>query len=265
MLSSQAIFLGIVQGITEFLPISSSGHLVILQKILGFKEPPIAFDALVHFGTVIALLIFFRKEIKKIFINLTKEIREKKKGEGLSLLFFLILGTVPIVILGIFLKDKIEEIFNSLFLVGISFLITSLMLFLTSIIKKKQKSIKQITLKDALFIGIFQAIAILPGVSRSGSTISAGLFRGVKKEDAFNFSFYLGIIAIFGATILQTPKLFNFTETEILSSVLGFISALIFGFIALKILKPIVIKGKFHYFGIYCFILGLTCLVFSLI
>lgn len=262
MFYTQAIFLAIVQGITEFLPISSSGHLVIFQKIFGFTEAPIAFDTLVHFGTLFSALVFFRKDIKKIFVNFFKEIKEKKRGESTRLLFLLVVGTIPAVIFGFFFRETIEKTFNSLPLLTIGFLITALMLFLTGLFKKKEKSINQAKISDSVFIGLFQALSILPSISRSGSTISAGLFRGIKKEDAFNFSFFLGIIAIFGATILQLPQITKFTSLEATTGVIGFLLSAVFGFLAIKILKPIVIKGKFYYFGIYCLVLGIICLLF---
>jgi len=259
----QSIFLGILQGITEFLPISSSGHLVIFQKIFGFKEPPIFFDTMVHFGTVVVLLVFFREKIKKILLDTTKEIKEKKVGESMKLIWFLFLGTIPIVVVGIFLQEKIEKIFDSLLLLGFSFLFTSIILFLTALKKEHLKNIQKAKPLDALFIGIFQAIAILPGVSRSGSTISAGIFRNLKKEDAFDFSFFLGIIAILGATILQVFKIVLVSSNEIFYSIFGFLFAAISGYFALKILRPIVLKGKLHYFGFYCFFIGTFCLIFS--
>jgi undecaprenyl-diphosphatase len=264
MLYLQAIFLGIVQGITEFLPISSSGHLVIFQKIFGFSKPPIAIDVLVHLGTVFSLLIFLRKNIKDFLKGFFLELRKKKRGKNVNLLVFLIIGTIPIVLLGLLLKEKIDIIFNSLSLLGISFLVTSIILFLTQKTKEKKNKFLD-SKKDAFFIGIFQALAILPGVSRSGSTISAGLYRGIKKEEAFNFSFFLGIIAILGATIIQIPEINNFNNSEILNGILGFLFAAFFGFIALRILKPIVLKGKFHYFGVYCMVLGFICIILSLI
>lgn len=259
----QAIFLGILQGLTEFLPISSSGHLVIFQKIFNFSTPPIAFDALVHFGTLVALLIFFLKDIKKIFQNIAKEIRGKRRGEGISLILFLVLGTIPIVFVGFFLKEKIGVIFNSLLLVGFSFLTGALILILTILPRNPKRSIKEFNFSDAIIIGLFQAFSILPGISRSGSTISAALFRGIKKESSFKFSFFLGMIAIFGANLLQIPEIFNFTFEDALSGILGFSFAAIVGFFALKWLQKIVIKRKLHYFGIYCAILGIICILFS--
>ena len=246
----QAIFLGIVQGLTEFLPVSSSGHLVIFQKIFGFTEAPIAFDALVHFGTLAALIVFFRKEILNIFKN--------KK-----LILNLAVGTIPIAFIGFLLKDKIEEIFNSLLLVGFSFLITATILFLASKVKESKKGIKEIKKLDSLIVGLFQALAILPGVSRSGSTISGAIFRDIKKEDAFNFSFFLGMIAISCAMSLQIPDIKNFSSDEIANGFLGFLFAAIVGYFSLKVLKKFVINGKLHYFGIYCAILGVICIIFG--
>ena len=259
----QAVFLGIVQGLTEFLPISSSGHLVIFQKIFGFLEPPVAFDALVHFGTLVALIFFFWSDIKKILQGIIREIKEKKRGDSVNLLILLFLGTIPIVIVGFLLKEEIEIIFNSLLLCGISFLITAAILFLTKTIKNPKKNIKEISARDSIIIGLFQALAILPGVSRSGSTISAGLYRKIKKEDAFLFSFFLGMIAIFGAMVIQIPEISNFSGEETINGFLGFLFSAVVGFFALKVLKKIVIQGKLHYFGIYCAVLGIACILFG--
>ena len=245
----QAIFLGIVQGLTEFLPISSSGHLVIFQKIFGFLEPPVAFDALVHFGTLVALVFFFWKDIKSLVIG------------HWSLVIKLIVGTIPIVIVGFLLKEEIEIIFDSLLICGISFLITAVILFLTALVKNSKKSIKEISARDSIMIGLFQALAILPGVSRSGSTISAGLYQKIKKEDAFRFSFFLGMIAIFGAMVIQIPEISNFSGREAFNGFLGFLFSAVVGFFALKALKKIVVQGKLHYFGIYCAVLGVACIL----
>jgi undecaprenyl-diphosphatase len=256
----QSVALAIVQGITEFLPISSSGHLVIFQKIFGLIEPPIAFDIIIHLGTVFAILFFLRHSIQKLISGIILEIKRKKCGENCRLIMLLIIASIPVVIVGFLLKDKIDQIFNSLYLVGVSFLITSIILFLTYLVKQQKKDISQITKKDALFIGLFQALSILPGVSRSGSTISAGIFRKINKEDCFTFSFLLGIIAILGGTMLQVPKIANFSRMEIVQSIIGLFVSTVVGYFALKILKSIIIKGKFYYFGFYCFILGMVIL-----
>lgn len=257
----QAIFFGILQGLTEFLPISSSGHLVILQRILGISRPPVAFYTLTHLGTLVALLVFFYRDIKKILGDMIK-----KKKEGVNLFFSLVIGTIPIVIFGFFLRGKIEIIFSSLLLVGVSFLFTALILFTTIFVEnqnKNEKNIKQINFLDAVVIGIFQAFSIFPGASRSGLTVSSAIFQKIKKEDAFRFSFFLGIIAIFGANLLQVPEILNFMGKEVISGTLGFLFSAIIGFSTLKWFQKIVIKGKLHYFGIYCAILGLICIFLS--
>jgi len=261
----QAIFLGIIQGLTEFLPISSSGHLVIFQKIFNFSTPPIAFDILAHLGTLFALLFFFRKDIKKIVQNLHQEIKSRKRGDYTNLLFSLIVGTIPIVIWGILLREKINIFFDSFLLVGISFFFTAIILYITSFVKDSKKEITKISPLDAIIIGIFQAFAILPGISRSGLTISVALYQQIKKEDAFKFSFFLGIIAIFGANLLQMPKILNFTTQEILNGLFGVLFSAIVGFVALKWLQKIIIQGKLHYFGIYCIILGIICILIYLL
>jgi len=257
----QAIFLGILQGLTEFLPVSSSGHLVIFQNIFGLQEPAITFDVLVHFGTLIALLIFFRKDIKDIFQNLEKEIKERKRGEYLNLFFSLIIGTIPIIIWGILLKRIIDLLFDSLLLVGVSFLFTAAILFLTLLFKELKKDFKDIDFLDAIIIGIFQAFSILPGLSRSGTTVSASLFQGLKRETAFKFSFFLGIIAILGATLLQIPEFLHFNTQEIINGLVGFLFSAIIGFFALRLLQKIILQKKLHYFGFYCAILGIICIL----
>lgn len=245
----QAVILGAVQGITEFLPVSSSGHLVLFQKLFSIKEPPVFFDAILHFASLLAVLFYFRKYLASIL----------KDARVLSLI---VIGTVPVVIVGFLIKDKIEQVFNSLLLLSFSFLITSLILFSAAFFKKQEKNISAINWKDALFIGIFQAIAILPGVSRSGATISAGIFRKMDRESAFRFSFLLFIPAILGAMVLQVFELDNsLTSYEAKIFFAGFLASLIFGILSLKLLERVLIKGKFSFFAVYCFILGVLILI----
>ena len=252
----QSLILGVVQGVTEFLPISSSGHLVLFQKLFGLKEPPIFFDTLIHFATLLAIVFYLRKEIWSIVSGLNK--KENQRLVGL-----IVLATIPAVILGFLIKDKIEVIFNSLALLSITFFITAVILFFTKFFGNGQKTLVNLGWFGSLFVGLFQALAILPGVSRSGSTISAGLFMGLKREDAFRFSFLLAIPAIFGAMVLQ---IFDFNWNSLnggfLVNFIGFLAALIFGFLSLKILEKITTKGKLHYFAYYCLVLGLITLIF---
>jgi len=255
----QVFFLSIVQGLTEFLPVSSSGHLVLFQKIFGLR-PPVLFDVFVHVGTLGAILFYFRKELNKLIKGIFK-----KDNKSLCFLLLIIIGTIPAVIVGLLLEKKIELVFDSFRLVGISLLITSLLLFLTNIFKDKLKKTKitSSNWKDALFIGVFQALAILPGISRSGATISAGLFRKFGRDLAFKFSFFLAIPAIIGALILQIPDLINSSIYLINQALIGMIIAGIVGFFALKILKRFLVSSRLYIFAIYCLFLGVGILLFS--
>lgn len=244
----QAIFLAIIQGLTEFLPISSSGHLVISQKLLGLK-PPILFDILVHVGTLGAIIIYFWKPLLKI------------SKQTVSMV---VIGTIPAAVAGLFLQRYIAQIFDSLRLVGMALLITAGLLFSSCQFKslnKQKRLFKYLKWKDALFIGIFQALAILPGISRSGSTIVAGLWRRADRETAFRFSFYLAIPAILGALALQIPDLIDGQVTYLSQGILGMVIAGIIGYGALKILEETLLSTKFWLFGIYCLILGIIILL----
>jgi undecaprenyl-diphosphatase len=204
----------------------------------------------------VAVIVYLRKEIIYIF----KNIKEKKT---IRLILMLILATIPAVILGFLLKDKMEGIFVSLKFIGLFFIITSAILWLTMFFKKQEKTLDNLTWKDSLFVGLFQAVAILPGVSRSGSTISASIFRNFKREDAFRFSFLMSIPVILGAFLLQFYKQkFHLFGTETNTDLIGFIFAVIFGLVSLKIIERVLVKGKLHYFAIYCFILGLVIMLF---
>ncbi|HQK64028.1 MAG TPA: undecaprenyl-diphosphate phosphatase [Candidatus Staskawiczbacteria bacterium] len=251
---AQSILLGIVQGLTEFLPVSSSGHLVLFQKLFGFQEAPIFFDTLVHFATLLAVVFYLRKEIWEILTNLKKNI---------NLIWLLILGTLPAVVFALLFKDYIENSFNSVWLLSVGFFITAALLFATKFIGNGKKDMQKINWVDSIIIGIFQAVAILPSISRSGATISSALYRGIKREDAFKFSFLLSIPAIAGAMVLQ---IFDFNPGNLNGgfwpNALGFVFAAVFGFLSLFILERIAQKGKLYYFAIYCFALGGAILLF---
>jgi len=251
---AQSILLGIVQGLTEFLPVSSSGHLVLFQKLFGFQEAPIFFDTLVHFATLLAVVFYLRKEIWQILTNLNK---------NLNLIWLLILGTLPAVVFALLFKDYIESTFNSLWMLSVGFFITTALLFATKFIGEGKKDMKKITWVDSIIIGIFQAVAILPSISRSGATISSALYRDIKREDAFKFSFLLSIPAIAGAMVLQVLD-FNPNNLNggFWPNALGFAMAAIFGFLSLFLLEKIAQKGKLYYFAAYCFALGVIIVLF---
>ncbi len=245
----QALILGLLQGLTEFLPVSSSGHLVMAQKLLALEKPPVLFDILVHLGTFLSILLFLNRKIFLFF----------KKISNLKLIF---VSSLPAAILGFFLNDYLESVFNSLLIVGLCLFINSLLLFSSGLIKKMGKNLSQLKLKEGFKIGLFQALALLPGISRSGSTIVAGLGQGLTRQAAFLFSFFLGLPAMLGALLLQMPKISQNSD-QLAMGLVGLLVAAFSGLLALKILYRIVTKGRLLYFGFYCLLLsvGLISLI----
>jgi len=245
-----AIFLGAVQGLTEFLPISSSGHLVLLQKLFGITEPPIFFDVLVHLGTLGAVVVFFGRGLKKV-LRVERVVRN------------IVVGTLPIVVVGLLVQPLVEIIFDSLLVVSLGYFFTAALLLWSRKLEKGIKGIKGLKDFEALVIGAFQAAAILPGVSRSGATIVAGLSQDLDREAAFRFSFYLSIPAIIGAVVLQLKDLsiVNFLP----QSFLGMIVAGVVGYFSLKILRRVLLSERFYLFSFYCFLLGLISGVLTIL
>lgn len=252
---SQAIFLAIIQGLTEFLPISSSAHLVIFQKFFGL-EPPVLFDILVHLGTLGAVILFFREELLRIIKGVVRG-----NISYINILYKVGMGTIPAVIVGLFLQNYIQQIFNSLKLVGVALLVTAGLLMLSRRFKLLNRQFSDLNWRDAFLVGIFQALAILPGVSRSGATIVSGLWRKLNRRTAFYFSFYLAIPAILGALALQIPDLVHSTGEYLVQGIIGMVIAGVVGCLALTVLKRVLFKGKLWYFGLYCFGLGLLLLL----
>ncbi|MBP7553141.1 MAG: undecaprenyl-diphosphate phosphatase [Spirochaetes bacterium] len=267
----KAIVISIVQGITEFLPISSSGHILLLKRLFNFEVSDNTFDIVIHFGTIIAVIIYFRKEIyeliKALFVEkINSALFEKviSRKDAIKLWICMIVANIPAVIVGIFFDEYLETIFGNLghivFLIlsGL-FFYTAILLFSTSVLRnKKNKDFFSISYFDAVIIGIFQAIAVLPGISRSGSTISAAAMMGVESKDAGRFSFLISIPLILGAflfKVIKNLKIDNFTDNNnILIMIIGFTVSLITGYCALKALFSIIKKGKFWAFGVYMII-----------
>ena len=252
MNTSQAIILSVVQGITEFLPISSSGHLAVLQIFWQIPDPSVVFSALLHFGTLGAILIVFYQEIIKIL--------QKRNWKLIKLI---IIGTIPAAIFGFFFQSIIEAQFSSLKFIGFSFLITALFLILTKFLKINPKylNIEDLTYFDALIIGIAQTVALFPGISRSGLTISTGLLRKLKPEIAYKFSFLLAVPVILGAFVLQIPNLIQQGQNNYLIYVIGALVSLLTGIISLKILEKILKKGKLYWFSLYLIIISMIILI----
>lgn len=254
----QSIILGIIQGLTEFFPISSSAHLVIFQHFFNIKKEAPLLDAILHAGTLMATIFVFWNEIIKMIKDVPFIIRRKgTEKEGVRLIYLILIGTVPSVIIGLLFQEGIESSFSSPKQAGVFLLFTSLMIFLTKFTRVKNR----IRGYHALIIGIFQSLALLPGISRSGATIASALALGWEREFAFKFSFLLSIPAIAGANILElsNAQISNLNSTALIT---GFFISFISGFIALKILSPLVRRGKFYLFSIYCLIAGLGIILF---
>jgi len=269
MMIIKSIILGIVQGLTEFLPVSSSGHLVLVENFLGFKKVGIFFEVLLHFATLLAIFIVFRKRIGKIIKAVfTSRIQMKGKhwivsNENLAMFFYLLWASIPSALVGIFLKTKIENLFSNPVLVSIMFLLTGGILFSTRFINIKE--IHKHNEISSTVIGIAQALAIVPGISRSGATISAGLWGGVSREASAEFSFILVIPAILGAMVLEAKEAMVSIHQGLMGIYLaGALAAFVFGLISLIVLLKIVKKGKLHFFAYYCWFVGAVTLVFSL-
>lgn len=255
----ESLILGLVQGLTEFLPVSSSGHLVIFEGLFDIKSGDIVFEILVHFGTLLAVLVYFRKKLAAIVIAVIAAIFKKSErnfNPSIKLAVFLIAGTIPAVIIGFSFKKLIEVAFASPQWASGMLLVTALILFSTrwTLDKSKPNNIL-----NSLIIGCAQALAIMPGISRSGSTISAGMWLGMDKSEAAEFSFLLSIPAIGGAMVLELPEMIaKFSVAGSMPVYLaGALVAAVIGYLSIYYLLAIIKKGKFFYFGLYCLAVGL--------
>jgi len=266
----QAIILGIIQGLTEFLPVSSSGHLVIFQNLFGLKEPELFFDISVHVGTLAAIVIFFWKEIWAIIISLAhfSAMALKKRisfhsvyeDADAKLAILIVVGSIPTAIIGILFHKIADTLFSSVVLVGFMLIITGSLVWGTRWIKKDRKNINDFSVRDALIIGLVQGIAIIPGISRSGSTIAVGLFLGLNRETAARYSFLLSIPAILGAAALSL----NHLSAHLLPlkvTIFGAVTSCIVGYWALKLLIKIVKHGRMQIFAPYCWAIGILALI----
>jgi undecaprenyl-diphosphatase len=258
----QAIFLGIVQGLTEFFPVSSSGHLVFFQSLFGIKEPPIFFDVMLHVGTLLAVVVYLRREILQIIQGLGAALQGKSEGrDGLRMFLWMVIASIPTGLMGIVLKDWFESVFSQPRFVGYMVLVTGLILWLTRWVKREGKDIRKMRWLDALLIGIAQGVAILPGISRSGSTISAGLFLGLDRVLAGKFSFLLSIPAILGAALLESRKIGS--AGDVGTILMGTAVAGVVGYFSLKILMKIISIGKVSHFSYYCWAMGVLMLLLA--
>ncbi|MEM4625707.1 MAG: undecaprenyl-diphosphate phosphatase [Candidatus Pacearchaeota archaeon] len=243
------IFLAIVQAATEFLPISSSGHLALIMNI--FSEADLAIITLLHLASLLAVLVFLRKELIEM-IKLKKESKRK--------VLMIIIATVPGAIIGLIFKDYIKNSLNSFLFIGITFIITGILIFLTKYSKEHSK----LNFKNSLLIGLFQSIALFPGISRSGATISSARLIGIKKEEAFKFSFLLFIPISIGSFIIESKNILsiNYLQTiNIYSLTIGFTLCFILSLFFLNLVSTIIKKDKFWLFSFYCFFIGVVSII----
>jgi len=255
----EIIILGIIQGITEWLPISSSGHLVLVQEAFEMGDVLI-YDVMFHLGTLIVILVFFREDFAKILRAIAK--RDFASEDG-KLAKYVFIGTIPVAVVGFAFYDAIKALFQNSLAVSIALLFTGFLLF----ISERRENNKKLGFIDSLYMGVAQAVSLIPGVSRSGATISTGLLRGVKKEEVFRYSFILSAPAVLGATIYEAYKVRTALVQNVdwLAAFVGVVVSMVVGYFALKALQKILMRHKFHYFAYYCWALGLVVIVLLLL
>lgn len=268
MSNIEAIFLGIVQGLTEFLPVSSSGHLTIFKEFLGIEQSNLSFEVAVHAATVLSTIVVFWHEIMKLFTGFfCKGMNDEKRY-----LFMIMVSMIPVFVVGVFFKDKVEAVFNSgLVVVGIMLFVTALLLSVSEILTKRQmargNSGYPLNFKNTFLMGCAQAVAVLPGLSRSGSTISTGLILGAKKGEVAQFSFLMVLVPILGEAFLElVGGDFSSAESSIatLPLILGFLSAFLSGLFACKVMINLVKRAKLWGFAVYCCIAGAVSIIYSI-
>lgn len=267
-----AVLLGIVQGITEWLPVSSSGHLVLLQEYFGLNVP-VFFDLVLHVATVIVVIVAFRKDIVDILRSVARTFRLRKEGMGFREIlaterptlfaWFIILGSIPTAIVGFALRDIVHPLFTNVTAVGIALLATGAILLVTVLASKRKEFMGSL---DAVSVGIMQGISIVPGISRSGSIISVGMLRGMDRELAARYAFLLSIPAILGAAAFElTQAMSGQVDIDLYLLGIAFLSSLLFGYVSIRLLWYIIKSAKLHYFSVYCFLMGALVLLHGLL
>lgn len=249
----EAILLGIIQGLTEFLPVSSSGHIELGKYIFDINlKDDLLFSLILHLATVLSTIIIFRKDI----IQILKDLLKFSWNDSTKFVTYILVSMLPVLMVGLFFKDRVEAFFNgNIILVGSMLLFTGLLLLLSEKIKP---AAKPLAYSSALIIGIAQAIAVLPGISRSGATIATGLLQGVNRNSIARFSFLMVIPPIVGASLLDISdiKAANYSTADFTNMALGFFAAFLTGLLACKLMIRLVKNSKLLYFAIYCFVVG---------
>jgi undecaprenyl-diphosphatase len=262
----QAVILGIIQGATEFIPVSSSGHLVLVPWLLGWDSPGLVFDTVVHWGTLLAVLAFFWRDwLLLIAAWLRGLLHWDWHDPDARLMWLILVGTIPAMVIGYLFEGFFESLFSEPVWVSVFLLVTAVLLASSEYLGSKTRDLRQLRWSDALIIGLGQAAAIAPGISRSGATISAALYRGVKRAPAARFSFLLGTPIILGAGLLQLLELISAPDAAARAPVLlaGFVAAGLVGYLCIWFLLRYLQRGKLYPFAIYCLCVGIACLILA--
>ena len=269
-----SILLGLIQGVTEFLPVSSSGHLAIAEHLLGMKglEVPEFFDVLLHLGTLVAVFAAYWSDIREMILELVYGVKDLARGAtptpvppARRLILLIIVGTLPLFAV-LPIKDLVEGLGNNRYFVGGALVVTGCLLFASDRVRKGRKTEKTASLVDVLLVGVAQAVATCPGISRSGTTITAGCFVGFERKFAVRYSFLMSIPAILGANILNIKDaLDTVVWTEVPVYLVGVAVAAAVGYACIRLLKMIAEKGKFGFFAYYCWAAGLVTLILTLV
>lgn len=250
-----AILLGILQGATEFLPVSSSGHLVLAQHLTeGFEQPGVLFDVLLHVGTMVAVVVYFWRDLGGLATSLWR--KDDSAASQRHMLALLVVGSIPTAIIGLLFKDFFVGLFERPDIVCIMLLVTGTLLWVAEKLRKLEVSRKDMSFLDAVVVGTVQGCAIIPGISRSGSTIAALLLRGVDGETAARFSFLLALPAVFGAALLSLKDLEHVASSSMAPYLAGTLAALFTGLLCIHLLMGVIRRRRLHWFALYCWIVG---------
>jgi len=260
----QAIVLGAVQGLTEFLPVSSSAHLIVVPWLLGWPDQGLTFDVVLHAGTLIAILSFFWRDWLNMLsvILAPRKVPEHERTRGKNVLILIVLATLPAAVIGFLAEKTVESTLRSPFVLSVTLIGVAILLWLAEKIARLQKEMHQLSIRDAMSIGLAQALALVPGTSRSGITIAVGLFRGLTRETAARFSFLLSGPIIAGAGLKKLIDLCRtgVSENEMLPMTLGFLSSLLFGYFTIKFLMSYLQRNTLRIFILYRIALGILIL-----
>ncbi|WP_433708765.1 undecaprenyl-diphosphate phosphatase [Paenibacillus illinoisensis] len=259
------LFLGVVQGATEPIPVSSSGHLIIAQRLMGMKQNGLSFEILTNTASLIAIVFIFREDIKKLVVGAVQYLRTRDQQYRAEFMFvvYIIIGTIPAALAAVLFKDRIEEVFASVHTVSIALLVTGVALWLIRNLRGRKRD-GDLSTKDAILVGLAQAVALIPGISRSGATVIASIAVGMKQETALRFSFMLYIPISLGGLVLGASDIANDPNRSELAIpyLIAFITTLVVTYFSMRWFMGIMAKGNLKYFSYYCFIAGTLLLIF---